>query len=437
MKRGLFGGILGFLGRGEGARTRDLTTLAEALLSGRGEVSGVFLARKLFDGYAALPPEKRLAFLKVLAVQFGADPARMERAIASYRSRPGPKAALALHVAAEARRQELIRRLNRAPGGTHDLVRMREDLLRHLEAHPYLEVVDADFVHLLSSWFNPGFLVLRRIDWSTPAQVLEKIIRYEAVHAITSWDGLRRRLDPGDRRCFAFFHPALEDEPLIFVEVALTDEVPGAIAPLLAESRRPLPLRRATTAVFYSTSNCQAGLKGITFGHFLLKRVAEELKLEIPSLRTFVTLSPVPGFAAWLRRERESRSSAILTAEGRAVLREMDASEGRVPASASRPLKTLLTAAVAHYLLHARDASGRPVDPVARFHFGNGARLERVNWMGDPSPHGLETAAGFMVNYLYDLSRIERNHELYENRGERVASRAVRRFLPRPPSPGA
>ena len=335
MKLGLFGGFLGFLGRDGGARTRDLTALAEALLSGRGQVSGVALARKLFDGYAALPPEKRLAFLTVLAVKFGADPARLERAISNYRSRPGPKTALALHFAAEARRQELIRRLNRAPGGTHDLVRMREDVLRHLEDHSSLEDVDADFVHLFSSWFSPGFLVLRRIDWSTPAQILEKIIRYEAVHAITSWDDLRRRLDPVDRRCFGFFHPALEDEPLIFVEVALTDEVPGAIAPLLAEGRRPLPLRRATSACFYSTSNCQAGLKGISFGHFLLKRVAEELKLEIPSLRTFVTLSPVPGFAAWLRRERESRSSGFLTAGDRSLLLEMDNPKGRGPASAS------------------------------------------------------------------------------------------------------
>ena len=437
MKLGLFGGFLGFLGRDGGVRTRDLTALAEALLSGRGQVSGVALARKLFDGYAALPPEKRLAFLTVLAVKFGADPARLERAISNYRSRPGPKTALALHFAAEARRQELIRRLNRAPGGTHDLVRMREDLLRRLDAHPGLEDVDADFVHLFSSWFSPGFLVLRRIDWSTPAQILEKIIRYEAVHAITSWDDLRRRLDPVDRRCFGFFHPALEDEPLIFVEVALTDEVPGAIAPLLAEGRRPLPLRRATSACFYSTSNCQAGLRGISFGHFLLKRVAEELKLEIPSLRTFVTLSPVPGFAAWLRRERESRSSGFLTEGDRSLLLEMDNPKGRGPASASRPLRALLTAAVAHYLVSATDASGRPADAVARFHLGNGARLERVNWMGDPSPRGLETAAGFMVNYLYDLSRIERNHELFANQGERVVSHAVRRLLRRTPSPGA
>ncbi|HEY3351027.1 MAG TPA: malonyl-CoA decarboxylase family protein [Thermoanaerobaculia bacterium] len=402
MKRGLLNGLFGLLGRDGTGGSASLAVLAEALLSGRGQVSGAVLARQLFDGYAALPQEGRLGFLRMLASDFGADPVRLEKAITAYRSRPGARTALVLHTAAEARRQELFRRLNRAPGGTRDLVRMREDVLRGLDRAPELGVVDEDFVHLFSSWFNPGFLVLRRIDWSTPAQILEKIIRYEAVHAITSWDDLRRRLDPPDRRCFAFFHPALEDEPLIFVEVALADEIPAAIAPLLAEGRRPLPLRRATTAVFYSTSNCQAGLKGISFGHFLLKRVAEELKADVPSLKTFVTLSPMPGFSAWLGAGRERMSRGALTA------------------------------AVAEYLLIAEDASGRPADPVARFHLGNGARLERINWMGDPSPHGLETAAGFMANYLYDLSRAERNHELFENRGERVASRAVRRLLRRP-----
>jgi malonyl-CoA decarboxylase len=431
MKPGLLSGLLGLLGRDGGGPAGDPVVLAEALLSGRGQVSGVALARRLFDVYAAFPPDRKAAFLKVLVDRFGADPVRLDRAISDYRSRPDARAALALHFAAESRRQELIRRLNRAPGGTHDLVRMREDVLRLLETSPDLEVVDADFVHLFSSWFNPGFLVLRRIDWATPAHVLEKIIRYEAVHAITSWDDLRRRLDPADRRCYAFFHPALEDEPLIFVEVALAEETPAAIAPLLAEGRRALPVRRATTAVFYSTSNCQPGLKGITFGHFLLKRVAEDLRLENPALRTFVTLSPVPGFAVWLRRERAARTSSFLTARDRATLRGLDGLDAQALRSAPRALRKLLSEAVAHYLLVASDSSSRPADPVARFHLGNGARLERIHWMGDESPRGVETAAGFMVNYLYDLSKIERNHELFENRGERVASRVVGRFLRR------
>jgi malonyl-CoA decarboxylase len=344
--------------------------------------------------------------------------------------------AAALHSAAEPRRQELIRRLNLAPGGTHGLVRMREDVLRNLPGHPDLESVDADFVHLFSSWFNSGFLVLERIDWSTPAHILEKIIRYEAVHAITGWADLQRRLEPGDRRCFAFFHPRLEHEPLIFVEVALTSEIPGSIAPLLSEKRPSATSRRATTAVFYSTSNCQLGLKGVSLGNFLIKRVVEELKRELPSLKTFVTLSPVPGFGTWLRRERDARPSAHLTAADRAVLRNLDQPGWAERTQTFRTLRPALTAALASYLLTARNGSGRPLDPVARFHLANGARLERLNWLGDTSPKGLSQAEGFMVNYLYDLAQIERNHEAYANKGEVIASAAVRRLLRHPaPAP--
>ena len=353
----------------------------------------------------------------------------LDRAISAYRAHPGPHTLAVLHRAAEPKRQELIRRLNQADGGTARIVGMRGDLLRFLPLDPDLEAVDVDFVHLLSSWFNRGFLELRRIDWSTPAQILERIIRYEAVHTITSWDDLRGRIEPPDRRCFAFFHPRLPDEPLIFVEVALTDGIPGAIAPLLARERRPLAPSRANTAVFYSTSNCQAGLKGISFGHFLIKQVVDELKRETPALSTFVTLSPVPGFVAWLKAERAAASSAFLTAADRSALHAMDR-----PGWASRPsdvraLRPVLVAALVHCLLRARNAQGRPVDPVARFHLGAGARLERVNWMGDPSGKGLAHEAGFMVNYAYDPHRIERNHELFVNEGEVVASGEVRRLL--------
>ena len=218
-----------------------------------------------------------------------------------------------MHSAAEPRRQELIRRLNLAPGGTAALVRMREELLRALKEDRELEGVDSDFTHLFSSWFNPGFLVLRPIDWSTPANILEKIIRYEAVHEIGTWDDLRDRLEPPDRRCFAFFHPQLVDEPLIFVEVALTTAVPGAIGELLAEDRVPIPASEANTAVFYSISNCQDGLRGISFGNFLIKQVVEELKRDLPRLATFVTLSPAPGFARWLAEERKHEDGSGLS----------------------------------------------------------------------------------------------------------------------------
>ena len=426
MAKGLFG-FLGRLGKRRSSGS-DLLSLSSALLTGRGEASGMAMARELLERYRSLASEEKLAFHLTLAEKFGPDHARLERAITSYQAGPDPRTALALHTAAEPRRQELFRRLNRAPGGTENLVRMREDVIRNLPKHPALEAVDIDFVHLFSSWFNPGFLVLKRIDWSTPADLLEKIIRYEAVHAIESWSDLRRRLAPGDRRCFAFFHPTLQDEPLVFVEVALTTDVPGSIAPLLSEAK-PGRTARATTAVFYSISNCQPGLRGVSLGNFLIKHVVEELMRELPNLKTFVTLSPVPRFASWLRRERDSKGSQVVDVAERSVLRALDQPGWPGHPHTARALQPVLTNAVAHYLLLAKDPSGKPTDPVAKFHLGNGARLERVNWMGDPSAKGLTEAAGFMVNYHYDLSRIERNHEAFANKGEVVASPAVRRLL--------
>jgi malonyl-CoA decarboxylase len=276
----------------------DLVAIGELLLSRRGEASGVALAQTLLESYARAPLALRLHFLTALAERFGPDQKLLNKAVEDFRKDPEPAAARALHNASEPRRQELIRRLNLAPGGTFALVRMREELLDHLSARPDLKAVNEDFVHLFSSWFNRGFLVLRPIDWRTPANILEKIIRYEAVHAIQDWNDLRNRLEPTDRRCFGFFHPQLVEEPLIFVEVALTTDIPGAIAPLLAMDRTPIPAKEATTAVFYSISNTQKGLGGVSFGNFLIKQVVEDLKRELPNLRTFVTLSPVPGFAA-------------------------------------------------------------------------------------------------------------------------------------------
>jgi malonyl-CoA decarboxylase len=305
---------------------------------------------------------------------------------------------------------------------------MREDVLKLITTHPDLAAVESDFVHLLSSWFNRGFLEIRRIDWTTPAHVLEKVIRYEAVHEIASWSDLQRRLEPPDRRCFAFFHPALTDEPLIFVEVALTSAIPPSIAPLLATGRRPIAPQSARTAVFYSISNCQVGLKGVSFGNFLIKQVAEELKRELPSLRTFITLSPVPGFRAWLDTERAAASSAILKASDRRALEVLDRAEWPADPAAVKRVRPTLQAAIAHYFLTVKNRSGKPADPVARFHLGNGARLERINWMGDNSPKGLRQAAGFMVNYRYDLGQVERNHEAYASRAEVVASQAVHRM---------
>ncbi len=395
----------------------DLANLGESLLSERGESSGVALARQILDRYAQLEPGERLAFLRILASRFGADPKRLERALAAYQAKPDAETAHDLHEAAEPRRQEFLRRLNLAPGGTQGLVRMREDVLRHLREHPELRAVDGDFVHLFHSWFNRGFLVLRKMDWNTPAAILEKVIRYEAVHEIKSWEELRRRLDPPDRRCFGFFHPALPGEPLIFVEVALARDAPRAIAPLLAPDRAPIAPEDARTAVFYSISNCQEGLRGISFGNFLIKQVAEDLRRDLPHLKTFVTLSPVPGFRQWLARARSTQAAAVSAA--------LSATDDQRNVSALDPLREELEGCVSDYLLDAKNKSGRPLDPVARFHLGNGAQLERVNWLGDTSSKGLREAAGFMVNYLYDLRRVEANHEAFFNKGEVVASKSV------------
>ena len=413
--------------RGAEERSQSLIELCEELLSGRGEASGVAMAREILARYEELTTGPRIAFFEALAHRFGTDHERIAAAVAAWQRNPSEHAVADLRAAAEPRRQELFRRLNLAPGGTAALVGMREQLIDALVRREDLAVVDADFVHLFSSWFNRGFLVLRHIDWSTPAIVLEKIIRYEAVHEIRDWEDLRARIDPPDRRCYAFFHPALVDEPLIFVEVALTEDIPEAIAPILAAEREPLPLKRAATATFYSISNCQRGLSGVSFGHFLIKQVVEEISREMPRLSTFVTLSPVPGFARWLAGERAKEHSAALPAEDRIKLKALDVPRWWEQPDAEEVREPLLRAA-ASYFLGARTQRGVPLDPVARFHLGNGARLEQLNWLADTSEKGLSQSHGLMVNYLYDLEEIEKNHEAYAEGRTIVASASIKRL---------
>ena len=408
----------------------ELINLGETLLSRRGEVTGTALAQALLDGYAAATPPNRIAFLNALAESFGPERARIEHAVeALQRDGFDGEAVARLHAAAEPRRQELIRRLNQAPGGTAALIRMRETVLDNLRDHPQLKPVDGDFVHLLASWFNRSFLVLRRIDWTTPAHILEKIIRYEAVHEIKNWDDLRNRLASPDRRCYGFFHPQLADEPLIFVEVALTEEIPGAIEPLLALDRTPIRAADATTAVFYSISNTQRGLGGISFGNFLIKQVVEELKRELPNLDTFVTLSPAPDFARWLNAERASDKTAVLTPDMKQVLAALDRPGWQQDPEIAADVRSVMLPLVAHYFLKARDGRGRVFDSVARFHLGNGARLEQLDFLGDTSEKGMQQAFGLMVNYLYDLDEIEQNHEAFVEKGIVAASPAVRKLV--------
>jgi len=413
-------------------RLEGLIELCEALLSGRGEASGVALANEILSGYAALTTGPRIAFFEALAQTFGYDTPRIDAAIAAWRQSPSADAAAELHRVSEPRRLELFRRLNLAPGGTAALVRMREQLMDAAEHRDDLAVIDNDFVHLFSSWFNRGFLVLRRIDWSTSASILEKIIRYEAVHEIRDWEELRRRIDLPDRRCYAFFHPALVDEPLIFVEVALTREIPEAIAPILSDKRDEVDPERATTATFYSITNCQRGLAGVTFGHFLIKQVVEEVRREWPRISTFVTLSPSPNFAEWLKRERANEASLAIDADDREALGALDRADWWLDDQLVEVIGEPIMRAAAWYYVRARNRRGLPVDAVARFHLGNGARLQRLNWIADTSERALEQSFGLMVNYLYDLDYIEQNHEAYAQQHAIVASTGVTRLVRSP-----
>ncbi len=413
--------------RGPG-REDDIEALAAALVSSRGEASGVAIAGEVLRHYRSLSANDRIAFLGFLARTMQPDAAQVARAAKAYVEEPGPELMRDLQRAVESPRLEFFRRLNLAPGATAQIVALRSDLLAAND--PALAQVDADLRRLLASWFNRGFLVLRRIDWQTPAAILEKIIAYEAVHEIQGWDDLRRRLDPTDRRCFAFFHPSLIDEPIIFVEVALTDDMPASIGSVLQEAPKTGDAAEApTTAVFYSISNCQDGLRGISFGNFLIKQVVEELLKERPTLDTFVTLSPVPDFAEWLKEVLVDADAELVTPAERSRLAVLGDPGWVSSQQLANAIKPRLLRLAAHYFLVAKARDGRPPDSVARFHLGNGARLERINWLGDTSRKGMSEAHGLMVNYRYDLKDIERNHEAYANEGVVAAAKQVQNLL--------
>ena len=412
----------GLLGRRAAGRPEeDIRELCRALLRTKGEASVVTLARRTLDAFARLDAAGRDEFFEFLRVDLGAEPASLDAALERYRAEPGPETAAALAAAAEPRRQELLRLMNTAPDGTRDILAMRVALLDALSRLPELKLVDDDFVHMLRSWFNRGFLDLHRIDWRTPALVLEKIIEYEAVHQILDWDDLRRRLE-ADRRCFGFFHPSLPDEPLIFVEVALCKGLADSVTDLLFGEVEPDV--DADTAIFYSISNCQRGLTGVSFGNFLIKQVVRELAAENRNLRRFATLSPAPGFRKWLVRETQAGRLPAGPGGEDAALDGMETPDWPADSAPGEHLKGRLTRLCAHYLLRARRGD-HPLDPVARFHLRNGARLERINWMSDPSPSGLRQAAGMMVNYVYDEAEVVANHEAYVNEGLIAHSRAV------------
>ena len=389
----------------------SIDELVEKLMGTVGEVSAIVTARQVLDHYSELDDEHKLEFFKNLEQNFNANQAMVKLAFDSYDSDPSSTNLNKLSKAAEPQRHELLRRLNSPPDATHDLVGMRADLLRYLRGNSELKSVDEGFVRLFSSWFGRGFLVLQTINWSTSAAILERIIRYEAVHEIKDWDDLRRRIDPPNRRCFAFFHPALVDEPLIFVEVALTKEIPSSINLILEDKGiGVIDSSEYNTATFYSISNCQPGLKNISFGNFLIKQVVQELQSEFPSIKTFVTLSPIPGFQKWLDTSSEKELPKLIE------LKELVNQIAKNPKSIDEHSE-YIRKAVFIYLLQSKQGK-HPSDPVARFHLGNGASIHQLNTSADLSERGLNQSRGTMVNYLYDLKSIETNHERYATEGD-------------------
>lgn len=414
---------------GQAASLDHAKQLAEKLVSERGEASGARVSRELHDVLRALDVKDRHDFQLYLAAGFQPDSVALRTAAERYLAGASAEAAAALAQAADPPRQELLRRMNMAPGGTGALIEMRREITTRLRDEPELKLLDADLKHLLASWFNRGFLELRRIDWQSPAAVLEKLIAYEAVHEIKAWADLRRRLAP-DRRCFAFFHPALPDEPLIFVEVALVNGLATSMPPLLSqdvgEDEARAQAANADTAIFYSISNCQEGLRGVSFGNFLIKQVVEELQAELPQLTRFSTLSPIPGFRHWLTRRLADTSTAD------AMLSSRLAADGWwSDPRQSETLHAKLMGLCAMYLTQ-RPSPGNRIDPVARFHLGNGARLERINWLANTEPRAVEESFGIMVNYLYDHDSIEANHEAFVHDGSVARSAYAEGLMTKP-----
>ena len=382
-----------------GSKEGSISKLCLSLLSEVTEVSGLQLAGVILEKYCELDEKGRLDFFSFLNKDLDIDPDLLVDLAQKYQETQSPEIFKRLSEASEPRRKELFRRLNHAPGATADLVKMREQLLSLLRENPSYARTDFDFIHLLRSWFNRGFLVLRQITWDTSASILEKIVEYEAVHEIKNLEDLRRRVLPKDRRCFAFFHPSMPDDPLIFVEVALTDGVATSIQKVLSEPREEIDLQGANSAIFYSISNCQEGLSGISFGNSLIKQVVQDLSREMPHLKTFVTLSPIPGLTKWIKDEGLEK-----LVEDQGMLKQL----------------------TAHYLVEVKGKNRRPIDPVAKFHLGNGAIIHQINMDADLSEKGLLQSKGVMVNYLYDLSKISQNVELFSKEGEISANTTIK-----------
>ncbi|MDR0454219.1 MAG: malonyl-CoA decarboxylase [Deferribacteraceae bacterium] len=422
--------------------------LNECAYAKGGEVSARAHAKTLADMYLRLDKKDRKSFLQVLSFEYSPDYARLAEAFTKYsvaadiQSRCN--AEIALRTVMYSPRKRILTQFNAIPAGIKFLVDLRAELLDFMKELPELNVLDSELKDCLASWFDVGFLDLVRLTWNSPAAVLEKLIKYEAVHKVASWRNLKKRLDEGDRRCYAFFHPKMPVEPLIFVNVVLTDKLEDNIQNLLDENTPSNDASQATTAIFYSISNCQYGLRGISFGNFLLKRVIDSMSRDFPKIKNFATLSPIPGLIKWMENNPEELTGACypsdwkylakagVTSPQSPIFRDIVKNPQKYFDNTEliTALKTPLIRTAAKFLttLH---ADGRPIDFVARFHLGNGARVEKLNWMADNSPKGVSQSLGLMVNYLYDISKLEKNIEKFTVEGKISASSAIKEMTER------
>lgn len=401
------------------------------LLSAAGEASGISLARQIVNGYAALSDQEKVQFFNDLKTGYEVDIDEILKFAEKYKQSQDSENYTRLIASVESRRQEIFRRINLAPDGISALVSMRRDL-RYLRRREHdLALVENDLAHVLTSWFNKGFLTLRRIDWNTPATILEKVIHYESVHEIKGWEDLRGRL-AADRMCFGFFHGAMPDEPIIFVEVALVSGMTESIQTLIGHDRTQLNPAKADTAVFYSINNCHEGLYGIPFGSFLIKQVILEISREFPRIKTFATLSPVPKFRKWIAQTLQEPNDEIVTVAERETLSLLEQPNWHDDETTRQQLHPLMIRLAAIYFLEAK-AGKEPYDPVARFHLRNGARLARINWCADLSSNGLDQSAGILVNFVYDLDQIIKNHEEYSSRQKVAAATSIKKLARKQP----
>jgi len=405
-----------------GTPVQDILELSYDLVSHKGLATGIALARQIVARYNKLNKEERLEYFQGLIKITEIDIQKIKIKAEALYNNPGPETRESLHKSLKTKCQKLFSRMNMAPNGTKAIVKLREDLLEFLPEHPELKPLEVDLKLLLTTWFNPGFLILRKLDWETEASVLEKIIRYETVHNIGNWNDLKQRLTES-RRCFAYFHPALEDDPIIFVEVALTKGIAGSVQAILSDKNNNT---KRNTAIFYSINNCQRGLNRIPLGNFLIKMVATEIAKENPEIKTFSSLSPVTGFAEWLKKVLLSNESKLFEKDSEILKMALHPGWHKNPTIVRRVKKPMMKACY-HYLVKEK-RKGRPFNPVARFHFGNGAELYRINWMGNNSEHGLNDSFGIMVNYLYNLKNIEFNHENYMVHGGLAISKSVKKL---------